>query len=200
MKKVVVEKCKLTPEEVQGTISEEARLIAGRVDNITEFAVGRGNKTLSRILAEGMDVVCKHLDDAAFNLGNGETSDITQATKAILRKEIEQGGRYVLLPTKIVWIRDETGVGRHSVQLPDKMIEDLLVNEELDRVHATEDIIQVSRLLALGCTGLKLPSKQRVSALAQLAIYRNLVFQCSEKLRGNYHQEFYDGYPIDSEW
>jgi hypothetical protein len=184
---------KLTPEELHTTISDGAQFIAGRVGNITEFALNKGNKNLSSALAEGTDILCENFNRALFNLGNSETSEITPELKEQMRDEIENGERCVLLPNRIVRIRDELGDVRLSFQLRDKPTRDAFTNEELDRIDAMEDIVKVSRLLALGCAGLELPDKQRLSALELLEDSKNLVLQFGQNLRGKTSDFYYDG-------
>ncbi len=127
---------KLTPAKLRTTISDGAQFIAGRVGNITEFALNKGNEKLSIVLAEGTDMLCENFNRALFNLGNSETSEITPELKEQMRNEIENGERVVLLPSRIVRTRDELRDVRLCFQLRDKPTRDAFTNEELDRIDA----------------------------------------------------------------
>jgi hypothetical protein len=197
MRAEVVGERKLVPDKAHDLITNEARLIAGRVDNITEFAVARGNKNLSNMLAEGFEVICTNLGTASFNVGNSETSKITPEMKEIMRKDIDEYP--FLLLQKLELLRDNAGKAWRYVPLQGNVFEEALIKEELDRVHATEDIIRESRLLSLGCAGLDLPPKQKLSVLSQLSMAKDLVSQCIEKLRGESDCDFYFEYLDGSE-
>jgi hypothetical protein len=194
----VMAKQKLTPEELHTRITDASQLITGRANNIAEVAVDRNNTNLSKMIAEGLDVICSDLERAVFNLGNSETSRIDPELKEQMRREIVEGERYSLMPTRIVRWQGENADIRF--QLRDVRMWEAFTPEELNLISAAEDVIRTSRLLAVGCAGLELPGEQKLSALELLQESRDLIYETSQRLKGKHPSDFYDGYMMKGGW